>query len=111
MQCAHRVVDLCREWTRRGIGLGAGIGIATGYATLGVVGFEGRKDYAAIGPVTNLAARLCSEAIHGQILVSERVWQSVSNEFCGEHIGNLTLKGFQKPMPTYNIITSFGQPE
>jgi class 3 adenylate cyclase len=103
-----RVVGLCREWNNRGISLGAGIGIATGYATLGVVGFEGRKDYAAIGPVINLAARLCSEATHGQILVSERVWQSISKEFRGEHIGNLTLKGFHKPMATYNLISSFG---
>jgi class 3 adenylate cyclase len=49
------------------------IGVATGYATLGLVGFEQRKDYAAIGAVTNLAARLCGEARHGQILISERV--------------------------------------
>ena len=99
----HRVVELCRDWNKRGIGLGAGIGIATGYATLGVVGFEDRKDYAAIGPVTNLAARLCSKADHGQILVSERVWQSVNNDFRGKHIGDLTLKGFHRPIATYNL--------
>ena len=99
----YRVVDLCREWNKRGIGLGAGIGIATGYASLGVVGFEGRKDYAAIGPVTNLAARLCSKADHGQILISERVWQSVNNDFRGKHIGDLTLKGFHKPIATYSL--------
>ena len=53
--------------------LGFGVGIAQGYATLGRIGFEGRFDYAAIGSVTNLAARLCGEAQRGQILVSQRV--------------------------------------
>ena len=68
----NRIAELQAQWRKRGIDLGIGIGIATGYATLGVIGFEGRKDYAAIGPVTNLAARLCQEAKDGQILVSGR---------------------------------------
>ena len=50
-----------------------GVGIAQGHATLGRIGFEGRSDYAAIGSVTNLAARLCGEAAPGQILISQRV--------------------------------------
>ena len=53
--------------------LALGIGIAQGYATLGRIGFEGRFDYAAIGSVTNLAARLCAEAGPWQILVTQRV--------------------------------------
>ena len=44
-----------------------------GYATIGRIGFEGRFDYAAIGTVTNLSARLCQEARDGQILVSQQV--------------------------------------
>jgi adenylate cyclase len=42
--------------------LGFGIGIAQGFATLGTIGFEGRRDYAAIGTVSNVASRLCDEA-------------------------------------------------
>src|SRR5215467_6055377 len=92
-------------WKIRGIQLGAGIGIATGYATIGAVGFEGRLDYAAIGPVTNLAARLCSEAQHGQILVSDRV-QAVVKEFVlVESLGELTLKGVQKPVPVSQVVS------
>jgi len=60
-QAIHRLQE---EWKKRGIQLGAGIGIATGYATIGAVGFEDRLDYAAIGHDKNLAARLCSEAQH-----------------------------------------------
>ena len=98
-----RMNELRAQWNNRGIDLGAGIGIATGYATLGVIGFEGRKDYAAIGPVTNLAARLCSEAQHGQILVSGRFLQLVEPLVCAGPVGNLTLKGFHRPVPVYNV--------
>jgi adenylate cyclase len=84
--------------------LGAGIGIATGYATIGAIGFEGRKDYAAIGPVTNLAARLCSEAQHGQILISDRVISCVKGLITMESIGELKLKGVQKPVAVAQVI-------
>jgi signal transduction histidine kinase/class 3 adenylate cyclase len=96
--------SLQAEWKKRGIQLGAGIGIATGYATIGAVGFEDRLDYAAIGPVTNLAARLCSEAQHGQILVSDRVLSLVKEVVSVESIGELTLKGVQKPMQVSQVV-------
>ena len=100
----NRVADLRLRWDKRGIELGAGIGIAAGHATLGVIGFEERKDYAAIGPVTNLAARLCSEARHGQILVSAPFLQLVESLVVSQAIGELSLKGFQRPVQVYNVI-------
>ena len=98
------VNSLREEWETRGIHLGAGIGIATGYATIGSIGFEGRKDYAAIGPVTNLAARLCSEAQHGQILVSDRVLSLIKEFVTVESFGELTLKGVQKPLRMSQVV-------
>ena len=44
----------------------SGIGIASGHATLGRIGFEGRFDYAAIGTVTILSSRLSAAAQPGQ---------------------------------------------
>jgi signal transduction histidine kinase/class 3 adenylate cyclase len=96
--------SLQEEWKKRGIQLGAGIGIATGYATIGAVGFEDRLDYAAIGPVTNLAARLCSEAQHGQILVSDRVLPLVKELIKAEPIGELALKGIQRPVAVSQVV-------
>jgi adenylate cyclase len=98
------IYSLQEEWKKRGIELGAGIGIATGYATIGAVGFEDRLDYAAIGPVTNLAARLCSEAQHGQILVSDRVFQVVKKSVIAEPIGELMLKGIQRPVAVSQVV-------
>jgi signal transduction histidine kinase/class 3 adenylate cyclase len=103
MAMRQRMDQLRKEWKRHGIELGAGIGIATGYATLGLVGCDRRKDYAAIGVVTNLAARLCGEARHGQILISERVRHFVKDLVHAEPVGALVLKGFHKPVPAYNV--------
>src|ERR687890_2919396 len=85
---------LSASWRRRGHDLGFGIGIAQGYATLGQIGFEGRKDYAAIGTVPNLAARLCGEAAAGQILVSQRLFTSIEDAAEARLVGELSLKGF-----------------
>ncbi|HEY3115403.1 MAG TPA: response regulator [Chloroflexota bacterium] len=99
-----RARDLTASWKRRGHQLGFGMGIATGYATLGRIGFEGRFDYGAIGTVTNTAARLCGEAAADQILIAERVWAAVEGQFASEPLGNLELKGLSRPIPAYNLL-------
>ncbi len=97
-------VSLRERWDRFGGGLGVGIGIASGYATLGLIGFEGRWDYAAIGTVTNQAAHLCAAAGAGQILVSDRVLSRVERLVEAAPIGELALKGFRRPIRTHNVL-------
>ena len=96
--------ELTEKWRKRGHHLGFGVGIAQGYATLGMIGFEGRVDYGAIGPVTNLASRLCDQAQSGQILISQRVYTAVEELVEVEPTGELPLKGFRKPVPTFNVV-------
>jgi class 3 adenylate cyclase len=93
------------RWRRHGYDLGFGVGIAFGYATLGQIGFEGRFEYGAIGSVINLAARLCGEAKSGQILVSQRIYALVDDIVEVEEIAELSLKGFNKPVRAYNILS------
>ena len=83
-----------------------GIGIAHGYATLGTIGFEGRRDYAAIGTVSNVASRLCDEAKPGQILISPRVALAVNKAVSVELVGEFALKGIRRPMMAYNALKS-----
>jgi class 3 adenylate cyclase/ActR/RegA family two-component response regulator len=107
------MVALTRDWTRRGYDMQLGVGIAQGFATLGGIGFEGRIDYAAIGTVTNLAARLCSEAEGGEILVSQRARAAL---LAGseaelprlEAKGEFSLKGFHRPLPVWRLVPSQG---
>lgn len=95
-----RFAELQTLWQSRGYTLAMGIGIAQGVATLGAIGFEGRRDYGAIGGVTNLAARLCGEAKGGQILVSEAVKNSMQISAL-RAIGKLALKGFAQEQEAY----------
>jgi class 3 adenylate cyclase len=95
---------LIEKWRDLGHDLGFGVGIAHGFATLGTIGFEGRRDYAAIGTVSNVASRLCDEAKPGQILVSPRVRQAVEKTVTVEPVGEFALKGLRRPMMTYNVL-------
>jgi adenylate cyclase len=99
----QRVSELAVRWRKLGHDLDFGVGIAQGYATIGAIGFEGRMDYGAIGSVTNLAARLCGEARPGQILIARRVFAAVEELIDGTAVGELALKGFSRPIPTYEV--------
>ena len=99
----ERFSTLVLGWHKRGYALSMGIGIAQGYATIGAIGFEGRRDYGVIGTVTNLAARLCGEAKGGQILISQRVQGLVTDFARTEPLGELQLKGFHRPAPAYAV--------
>src|SRR5687767_15957326 len=98
------MAELTPAWRKRGYELDLGSGIALGYATCGEVGFEGRSDYAAIGAVTNLAARLADEATAGQILIPQRLHAEVEEDVDVEPVGELTLKGFRAPIPAFNVL-------
>ena len=98
-----RAQDLADGWAKAGHDLALGVGIAQGYATLGQIGFEGRFDYAAIGTVTNLASRLCGEAGPWQILVTQRVQAATEDIAVSQPVGELTLRGFSKPVPAFGI--------
>lgn len=96
---------LTERWRNRGHSLGFGIGIALGYATLGQVGFEQRLEYAAIGSVTNLASRLCGEALANQIVVSRRVYGIVEPFVEARALDDLQLKGFNHPVLAMEILS------
>jgi adenylate cyclase len=98
-----RVEELAEGWSRVGHDLGFGVGIAQGFATLGRIGYEGRFDYAAIGSVINLAARLCAEAESGQVLVTQRVFSAVESHAVGESVGGLELRGFSRSIRAFNL--------
>jgi adenylate cyclase len=100
----ERMVDLTTRWRKRGYELDFGAGIALGYATCGEVGFEGRSDYAAIGSVTNLAARLADEATAGQILIEQRLFAEMEGDVEVQSVGPFTLKGFQRPVTAFDVV-------
>ena len=100
-----KVADLAKGWARKGHVLGMGIGIASGYATLGQVGFEHRREYTANGSVINLASRLCDEARPGQIVISQGAFAAIEQWVEASHLGHLSLKGFSRPIDAYEVVS------
>ena len=103
VEMRDQVTKLAAGWRAQGHELGFGIGIAHGYATLGCVGFEGRFQYSATGTVPNLASRLCDQARNGQILVDAKVHAQVKGLAEMESVGELSLKGFHRPVKVFNV--------
>ena len=98
-------VEALREsWRQKGYEIHVGFGIHTGYATVGFIGYEGRLDYAVIGNVTNLAARLSDAAGGGEILVSAGVQAELKSGFRTEPADSLELKGISRPQPVFRLL-------
>jgi adenylate cyclase len=104
VEARERLKELTAKWQKLGYVLDIGFGISTGYVFVGTIGFEGRKDYAAIGKTTNLASRLCSAAKGGQIFISRKTLFYVEDMVETEEIGALEVKGFSDPVMTFNIL-------
>ena len=108
-----RMVELSKKWKRLGHRLGFGVGISFGYATIGMVGSEGRYDYTASGTSVNMAARLSDHAKDGEILLSPRAYTAIEDDFKAESSGEISLKGIREPVEVFRLkdILNAGQQE
>jgi class 3 adenylate cyclase len=118
---AHEAILLAKEmmaafadaranWEKLGYNIGFGVGLASGYATLGLIGDEGRFDYTAIGNVVNLAARLCDKANDGEILINRRLFVDIEGTHEVLPIGLLELKGFERPVEAFRLTEGGDEP-
>jgi len=101
IELRENVNNLLTSFKNMGDKIGFGIGIAYGYSTIGMVGFDGRFDYAASGRYVNLASRLCDIAEDGQIVVSNKVALSDQILVNTEPDREVLIKGFHSPIQTY----------
>jgi DNA-binding NarL/FixJ family response regulator len=99
----ERTEPLLIAWGKRGYGLGFGVGIDLGYATLGSIGMHDRTEYGAVGTVVRTAAGLCLRAQNGQILVTQRAQAALCDEFDITPIGEMTLEGFARPVVALKV--------
>jgi adenylate cyclase len=99
-----RVGVLTTKWKAQGYRLGFGVGITQGYVTLGLIGSDERAQYTAIGSVANLASRLCDAAQDGQVLVDSKMNASIAHIAYVEELGEVTPKGFRRPIQIVNVI-------
>ena len=106
VQIAPVLASLCHQWAERGHEIGYGIGLAYGYATLGVVGFDGRYDYTPLGSVVNLAARLCANADNGQLLIDRAMHAEIGSTFDTVQLEGFELKGFGPQTHVHAVASS-----
>ena len=102
----NTVARLREGWLRKGYAIDLGIGLHTGYATCGFIGYEGRRDYGVIGNVTNMAARLSDTAKGGEILISARVRSELPASILTEPVGDLVLVGFAEPQSAFRVVSA-----
>ncbi len=95
---------------RLGAPLKIRIGIHCGPAIAGILGNETQAAYTVIGDTVNLAARLESKAQPGHILVSARVHQQTAPLFNFQSKGKTPLKGLDKPMEIYEVLSDRSEP-
>ena len=95
--------SLAERWRDRGYELDFVVGIAQGYATVGTIGFEGRRDYGVVGVVTDLALALAATASPGQVLVTRRVLTQLGADVPHEAVGSLALAGFTRPVEVFDV--------
>ena len=111
LEMQQTIDRLAREWQARGIGraLEVRMGITTGYCTVGNFGSDSRMEYTIIGNQVNLASRLESNALPGQILMSEETWTLVNAQFDCEAQPPLQVKGFSAPVQPYRLVGRVGE--
>jgi adenylate cyclase len=97
------VQDLIAGWRSQGYHVGFGVGLASGSATVGRIGYENRLDYTAIGSVVNLAARLCASAADREILMDAVVATGVRGKRPLEDLGGRQIKGFDEAVPVFRV--------
>ncbi|MGJ4943241.1 adenylate/guanylate cyclase domain-containing protein [Bradyrhizobium sp. HKCCYLS1011] len=97
------VQELIGCWRERGYEVGFGVGLASGSATVGRIGYASRFDYTAIGSVVNLAARLCASAADREILMNGEVAAAVKDRRALKALGDRPIKGYDEAIPVFGI--------
>ena len=106
----RELTQMVDHWRSLGRDLGFGIGVASGFVTVGAISGAGRFEYAAVGPAVNLAARLCDRAETGTILVDQRTVGLVGDDVAEgvlQRLDAIELKGVARPVTVYAVVGDF----
>ena len=92
------------EVGQSGMSIDQRIGISSGHVFAGDVGSPTRKDFTVMGDEVNLAARLATGAVWGQILISERTYRKLADRFDFETLPPMPIKGKRASVPAYALV-------
>ena len=89
---------------KHGIEFAARVGISTGRVVVGLIGGASKQEWLALGPSTNLAARLQALAEPGTVLLDSATQSRVRSAFYLEAAPAVQLKGFDHPVTYYCVL-------
>lgn len=109
VECALEQAQVLGKFNRsrleRGLKpLGVGTAVHTGPVVAGYIGTKRALSYTVIGDVANTSARLCGQALSGQIVVSDETRAKLGDRFELEELAPLRVKGKEKPMRVFNVV-------
>jgi class 3 adenylate cyclase len=81
-----------------------GIGINTGPVVVGNLGSEARTKYGIVGSVVNIASRIESYTVGGQVLIGEETYRNVSTRVSAEAPMTVMMKGLKIPLVCYSVV-------
>jgi class 3 adenylate cyclase len=100
----ERMRSMQDEWASRyNEAFQVGVGITTGWVTVGDIGSKARSDYTVLGNEVNLASRLSDNAVAGQILVTEPTLKAVGDLVEAAPVRGMELKGVSRDVAIYEI--------
>jgi class 3 adenylate cyclase len=106
----NALAELNEETVRDGYPpLEMGIGLNTGTVIVGNIGSEVRMKYGIVGTTMNMAARIESNTIGGQVLIGENTYEIVKDQVTATPPQTAMMKGFKIPLVMYPV-TAIGAP-
>ncbi|MDX6611339.1 MAG: adenylate cyclase [Blastocatellia bacterium] len=100
----RRMMGINEELKAEGFAeIGVGMGLHTGEVTVGYIGSERRSEYTAIGDTVNTASRLESNALGGQILISDATAKAAHTRYSLKPREPISVKNRQQPVPLFEV--------
>lgn len=100
----RRMMGINEELRAEGFAeIGVGMGLHTGEVTVGYIGSERRSEYTAIGDTVNTAARLESNALGGQILISDATAKAAHSRYELKPRDPISVKNREQPVPLFEV--------
>jgi len=100
----RRMLGINRELRDEGFPeIGVGMGLHTGEVIVGYVGSERRSEYTAIGDTVNTSSRLESNALGGEILISDATAQAAHSRYKLKPREPITVKNRQQPVKLWEV--------